>query len=58
MSVYKIQMPGDYPEESIQHSEQGERKSIIKFQSLVVYLIMIQQVEVNTTVNKRRKISG
>jgi len=24
MSVYKLQMPGDYPEESIQHSEHGE----------------------------------
>jgi len=24
MSAYKIQMPGNYPEESIQHSEPGE----------------------------------
>jgi hypothetical protein len=24
MSAYKIQMPGNYPEENIQHSEQGE----------------------------------
>jgi len=24
MSVYKIQTPGNYPEESIQHSEHGE----------------------------------
>jgi len=24
MSAYKIQMPGNYPEESIQHSEHGE----------------------------------
>jgi len=24
MSAYKIQTPGNYPEESIQHSEQGE----------------------------------
>jgi hypothetical protein len=24
-SVYKIQTPGDYPEESIQHSEHGKR---------------------------------
>jgi hypothetical protein len=24
-SAYKIQTPGNYPEESIQHSEQGER---------------------------------
>ena len=24
MSAYKFQMPGNYPEESIQHSEQGE----------------------------------
>jgi len=23
-SAYKIQMPGNYPEESIQHSEHGE----------------------------------
>jgi hypothetical protein len=23
-SAYKVQMPGNYPEESIQHSEQGE----------------------------------
>ena len=32
-SAYKIQTPGNYPEESIQHSEQGEslksRKKII-----------------------------
>jgi len=24
MLAYKIQMPGNYPEESIQHSEHGE----------------------------------
>jgi hypothetical protein len=24
MSAHKIQMPGDYPEESIQHSEHGK----------------------------------
>jgi hypothetical protein len=24
MSVYKIQTPGNYPEENIQHSEHGE----------------------------------
>jgi len=24
MSAYKIQMPGNYPEESIQHSEHGK----------------------------------
>jgi len=24
MSAYKIQTPGNYPEESMQHSEQGE----------------------------------
>jgi hypothetical protein len=30
-SAYKIQMPGNYPEESIQHSEHGESlKSRIK----------------------------
>jgi hypothetical protein len=30
MSAYKIQMPGNYPEESIQHSEHGKSlKSII-----------------------------
>jgi len=23
-STYKIQMPGNYPEENIQHTEQGE----------------------------------
>jgi len=25
ISAYKIQTPGNYPEESIQHSEHGER---------------------------------
>jgi len=24
MSAYKIQMPGNYPEENIQHTEHGE----------------------------------
>jgi len=32
MTAYKIQMPGNYPEESIQHSEHGESlKSRMKF---------------------------
>jgi len=31
-SAYKTQTPGNYPEESIQHSEQGESlKSLINF---------------------------
>jgi len=31
MSAYKIQTPGNYPEESIQHSEHGESlKSRVK----------------------------
>ena len=29
-SAYKIQMPGNYPEESIEHSEHGERNFEIK----------------------------
>jgi hypothetical protein len=34
MSAYKIQMPGNYPEENIQHTEQGERlKSRIQLPS-------------------------
>jgi len=37
-SAYKIQTPGNYPEESIQHSEHGESfKSIIS----TVYWIWI-----------------
>jgi len=30
-SAYKIQAPGDYPEESIQHSEQGKSYVMFKF---------------------------
>jgi hypothetical protein len=34
-TAYKIQMPGNYPEESIQHSEHGEslksRKAIFTY---------------------------
>jgi len=38
-SAYKIQKPGNYPEESIQHSEHGESlKSRIKY--LVVLLLV------------------
>jgi len=37
-SAYKIQMPGNYPEESIQHSEQGEglKSNLCFISSLVV----------------------
>jgi hypothetical protein len=31
MSAYKIQMPGNYPEESIQHSEHGKSLKSRKF---------------------------
>ena len=30
-SAYKLQMPGNYPEESIQHSEHGESLNILSF---------------------------
>jgi len=33
-SAYKIQTPGNYPEESIQHSEHGER---LKSSSVLFY---------------------
>jgi len=39
-SAYKIQTPWNYPEESIQHSEQGESlKSRIRLDSIIGYLI-------------------
>jgi len=30
-SAYKIQTPGNYPKESIQHTEQGERLKLITY---------------------------
>jgi hypothetical protein len=45
-SIYKIQAPGNYPEESIQHSEHGESlKSRIKsvvFDYILPILFMAQ----------------
>jgi len=40
-SAYKIQMPGNYPEENIQHTEQGESlksRRIHKFPALLLTL--------------------
>jgi len=37
-SAYKIQTSGNYPEESIQHSEQGEKFEIKNFINLFVYV--------------------
>ena len=45
MSVCKIQMPGNYPEESIQHSEHGEslksRLRTVCFTNYSLYLLQI-----------------
>ena len=35
-SAYKIQTPGNYPEESIQHTEQGES---LKSRMILIYLL-------------------
>jgi hypothetical protein len=35
-SAYKLQMPGNYPKESIQHTEHGER---LKSRSTVIFTI-------------------
>jgi hypothetical protein len=40
MSAYKIQTPENYPEESVQHSEQDESlKSAYKFSKLLLILV-------------------
>ena len=41
-SAYKIQTPGNYPEESVQHSEHGESlKSIVVVVVVVVVVTII-----------------
>jgi accessory gene regulator protein AgrB len=37
-SAYKIQTPGNYPEENIQHTEHGE---ILKSRNCLVYYIVL-----------------
>ena len=38
--AYKFQMPGNYPEESIQHSEQSE-----SLKSIIIQLCLIEVLE-------------
>jgi hypothetical protein len=37
-SAYKIQTPGNYPEESIDHSEHGKSLKSIKNTKIIVYI--------------------
>jgi len=51
-SAYKIQTPGNYPEESMQHSEQGEslnsgRKKLVLADTIGKYLIGFDPVSSN-----------
>jgi hypothetical protein len=49
MTEYKIQTPGNYPEESMQHSEQGESlKSRIKLYILSLFLFLLLSCYVGT----------
>jgi len=41
MSAYKIQMPGNYPEESIQHSEHDK-----SLKSRMLHVIHVQQNQI------------
>jgi hypothetical protein len=42
MSAYKIQKPGNYPEENIKHTEQGEslKSRILRFSPVSVIPVM------------------
>jgi hypothetical protein len=49
-SAYKIQMPGNYPEESIQHSEHGK-----SLESRIIYTsLMEKQFVVTQTIHQSR----
>jgi hypothetical protein len=53
MLAYKIQMPGNYPEESIQHSEHG--KSLKSRISFFIYARLIYaQLLRNTTMAQNK----
>ena len=52
-SAYKIQTPGNYPEESIQHSKQGE-----SLKSRKTVLISQKKQHVSIAVRDRVMISG
>ena len=54
MSAYKIQTPGNYSEESIQHSEHGESpKSRKDFKLSIKYLTALQQRPFHTCCTPR-----
>jgi len=50
-SAYKIQTPGNYPEESIQHSEQDESLKSRKIQKLCVKKEYQQDATIPTRCN-------
>jgi len=56
-SAYKIQTPGNYPEESIQHSEQGESFEIKKSSLIAVTLNMTwdELWTLNSIIRKHRE---
>jgi len=45
MSAYKIQTPGNYPEENIQHTEHGESFKSRKFYGYILYLLIARDIE-------------
>ena len=47
-SAYKIQMPGNYPEENIQHTEHGQSFEIKNTSPLWVNTLSDVMVELNT----------
>jgi hypothetical protein len=46
MSAYKIQMPKNYPEENIQHTEHGESLKS-KIACYIVFLLRIESLVMN-----------